>query len=84
MLADIDDVDGLVRGVEAILAMTDEAWRDLSAHAFQTVASSSWETSARLFEAALVNACRRAGRDEIAGSCNGVPEQTSQAILQSA
>lgn len=84
MLADIDDVGGLVQGVEAILALTDEAWRDLSEHAFQTVASSSWEVSAGLFEAALVNACRRAGKGEVAGSCDCVHEQTSQAILQSA
>ena len=84
MLADVDDVDGLVHGAESILALTDEAWRDLSEHAFQTVASSSWEVSARLFEAALVKACRRAGRGETAGGCNGVLEQASQTILQSA
>lgn len=84
MLADIDDVDGLAHGVESVLALGDEAWRDLSEHAFQTVASSTWEASARLFEAALVNACRRAGRDEITGGCNGVHEQTGQATLQSA
>jgi hypothetical protein len=39
----------------------------LSLNAFQTVAETSWERSAALFEEALFNARKRAARGEIAG-----------------
>lgn len=67
VLVEVDDVSGLAGGIEWILTQTDEAWRTLSANAFATVAESSWDASARMFEEALVKACARASRGEIAG-----------------
>jgi hypothetical protein len=55
----------LARGIEWVLSQTIEAWRILSANAFDTVAESSWEVSAAMFEKALVNAQNRAARGEI-------------------
>lgn len=57
VLTEIDDSDALTRGVEHILTLDDAQWREVSQAAFQTVASSSWENSAKLFEAALGKAC---------------------------
>ncbi|MGE8177014.1 glycosyltransferase family 4 protein [Pseudomonas fluorescens] len=59
VLADIDDIDALARGVERLLTLDELEWRAVSERACQTVASSSWEHSAKLFEAALNNACVR-------------------------
>lgn len=56
VLADIDDIDALARGVEHILALGEPEWREVSETAYQTVASSSWENSAKLFESVLDNA----------------------------
>jgi glycosyltransferase involved in cell wall biosynthesis len=67
MLVDVDDVDALARGIEWVLSQTDEAWRTLSSNAFETVAGSSWDASAAMFEEALVNARNRASRGEIRG-----------------
>jgi glycosyltransferase involved in cell wall biosynthesis len=67
VLVDVNDVSGLASGIEWILSQTDEAWRVLSANAFETVAESSWDASAAMFEAALMNARARALRGEIAG-----------------
>lgn len=53
VLADIDDTDALTAGVEHLLNLDDSQWRTVSEAAFETVASSSWEKSATLFEAAL-------------------------------
>lgn len=53
VLADIDDTHALTAGVEYLLNLDDMAWRAVSEAAHQTVASSTWEHSARLFEAAL-------------------------------
>jgi glycosyltransferase involved in cell wall biosynthesis len=69
VLVDVDDVDGLTRAVEWILSQTNEAWETISLKAFETVAESSWEASAAMFEQALKNACFRAARGEIAGGC---------------
>ncbi|WFU18787.1 glycosyltransferase family 4 protein [Bradyrhizobium sp. CB3481] len=75
VLVDVDDVSGLAEGIEWVLSQTDEAWRTLSANAFATVAESSWEASALLFEEALIRAQARASRGEIlggrAGRCAG-------------
>jgi glycosyltransferase involved in cell wall biosynthesis len=57
-LADVDDVAALARGVLAVLDAEPAAWERMSAHAALTVADSSWEASARMFEAAL-NATKR-------------------------
>lgn len=53
-LADVDDVQGLADAVIEILRMTDDEWAGLSEGAAQTVRDSSWERSARMFEAALI------------------------------
>jgi glycosyltransferase involved in cell wall biosynthesis len=55
---DINDVDGLAQGAQRVLSLSDEDWRTLSRGAFQTVEHSSWEASARMFERALVTACK--------------------------
>jgi glycosyltransferase involved in cell wall biosynthesis len=67
VLVDVDDVNALAGAVGWVLSQTDEAWRTLSSNAFETVAESSWDVSAAMFEKALVNAQRRASRGEIAG-----------------
>jgi glycosyltransferase involved in cell wall biosynthesis len=69
MLAEVDDVAGLVHGAEEILALPEPAWQVMSDRAWQTVASSSWENSTRLFEQALRHACTRAERGEVMGPC---------------
>lgn len=53
-LADVDDVEGLARGVLQILTGDATAWRTLSDGAARTVEDSSWEHSARMFERALI------------------------------
>lgn len=67
VLVDIDDVEGLARGVEWVLSQTNDAWKVLSTNALATVAESSWNVSAAMFEKALFNAQSRASRGEIAG-----------------
>lgn len=52
-LADVDDVQGLAAALLRILHLDGAQWRALSEGAARTVADSSWERSARLFEAAL-------------------------------
>lgn len=66
-LADVDDTDELVRGVEWILSRDEEAWEKLSENAFATVAATSWAASAELFERALLRARERAARGEVSG-----------------
>jgi glycosyltransferase involved in cell wall biosynthesis len=66
-LAEVDDVEGLVRGAARILGLPDPAWRELSRAAWETVADYSWERSSDLFEAALGRARKRTCRGEIAG-----------------
>lgn len=73
-LADAEDIDGLVRGVEFILNLPDEEWRKMSYQAFETVASSSWDASTILFEKALRNACARANNGEIRGRCEAMSQ----------
>jgi len=75
VLVDVDDVTGLVQGVEWVLSRSDQDWRVLSSNAYQTTLSSSWEASAKQFEAALEHACRRSWRGEIAGKCTSLPRQ---------
>jgi glycosyltransferase involved in cell wall biosynthesis len=52
-LAPVDDVAGLAAAVLRILRLDAAQWRALSDGAARTVADSSWERSARLFEAAI-------------------------------
>jgi glycosyltransferase involved in cell wall biosynthesis len=65
ILVDVDDWKALAEGVAWILSLSDERWRDLSASAYATVKSGSWQTSARLFEAALEHARQRFARGEL-------------------
>lgn len=74
VLVDVEDQAGLARGVEWVLSRTDQEWRDLSSNAYATVAATSWEASADLFEEALKHACRRSARGEIGGECAGPTE----------
>jgi glycosyltransferase involved in cell wall biosynthesis len=67
VLVNVDDVNSLADGVEWVLRQTDDMWRALSSNAFATVAGSSWETSSKMFEQALVRARSRALQNEIAG-----------------
>jgi glycosyltransferase involved in cell wall biosynthesis len=70
MLVDVDDAPGLARGIQWVLAQTEEGWRSLSANAFATASFGSWDESALMFEKALEHACRRAARHEISGASN--------------
>jgi glycosyltransferase involved in cell wall biosynthesis len=51
---DVDDVNGMTRCVEGVLALSDGDWRVMSARAFDTVRHSTWEASAKHFEGALI------------------------------
>lgn len=52
-LADVDDVQALADGVVAILGLSQQRWAEVSENAARTVADSSWEASARMFERVL-------------------------------
>ena len=52
-LADVDDVPGLADGVVAVLSLSPQRWAETSENAARTVADSSWEASAKLFERVL-------------------------------
>jgi glycosyltransferase involved in cell wall biosynthesis len=69
VLVDIEDEQGLARGIEWVLSRSDREWRELSANAYATSAVGSWQESAEKFEKALEHACRRSARREIAGTC---------------
>lgn len=67
VLVDVDDVEGLARGVERILSLSADEWKSWSQCAYETTCSGSWEESSRNFESALLHACRRSMNGEIAG-----------------
>lgn len=67
VLADVDDVNALVQGLDWTLRLNDSEWRALSQRAYATARTGSWEESSRGFEAALRHAGDRASRGEIAG-----------------
>jgi glycosyltransferase involved in cell wall biosynthesis len=81
VLVDVDDQIGLANGIQWVLSRSDEDWRILSSNAFATVASSSWEASAKMFERALKKACFRSARGEIAGKCACLSESNDDAAL---
>ncbi len=73
VLADIDDTEALTAGAEHLLTLDDSQWRAVSEAAHQTVASSSWEHSAKLFEAALVKAVgKRSSGQRLAKTASSV------------
>ena len=59
VLVDVDDVNALAQGAASVLALSDEAWREMSENVFSTVAASSWQASADLFEDTLERAYKR-------------------------
>jgi glycosyltransferase involved in cell wall biosynthesis len=69
VLVEIGDALALARGIGWVLSLNDEKWRTLSANAYETVEKSSWKESAKMFEAALMHASRRAARGEVGGNC---------------
>jgi glycosyltransferase involved in cell wall biosynthesis len=73
VLVNVEDWEGLARGIEWVLSRDEDEWKNLSSNAFATATSGSWESSARLFEKALEHACRRSKRGEIAGRCSDLP-----------
>lgn len=53
VLVDVDDVEAFTQGAASVLALSDETWREMSRNAYDTVATSTWQESARQFEMAL-------------------------------
>jgi glycosyltransferase involved in cell wall biosynthesis len=70
VLVDVNDLDGLAHGIDLVLSQSEPEWRSMSDNAYATVAESSWEKSAQLFERALLHARQRATRGEIAGGAH--------------
>lgn len=52
---EIDAIEALEQAVTTLLSMENEEWKRFSAQALKTVENSSWESSAALFEKALMN-----------------------------
>jgi glycosyltransferase involved in cell wall biosynthesis len=69
VLVSVDDVDEIARAVEWVLQRDSADWQELSSNAYVTSTFGSWQQSARMFEQALLHACRRAARGEIGGQC---------------
>jgi glycosyltransferase involved in cell wall biosynthesis len=80
VLVEVDDLTALVNGVEWVLTRSKGDWQSLSANAYATVSTSSWESSAAAFESALEHACSRAVRNEIAGQCGCIREDDRASI----
>ena len=62
MLVAHEDPSGMAHAIETICKLPDAQWREMSDFAGSTAARSSWDESARLFEAALKNAIERTRR----------------------
>jgi len=69
VLVNVDDINALANGVATILSLTNDEWKKMSENAHETTKNSTWDSSAKLFEAALNNACMRACHNEISGHC---------------
>lgn len=65
ILVDVEDVEGLSRGIEWVLSRDEFGWAMLSQNAQKTASEGSWERSAQLFENALKKAVLRSERGEI-------------------
>jgi glycosyltransferase involved in cell wall biosynthesis len=72
-LVDVDDVEGLAEAITWVLRCPEAQWQQLSARAYQTVATSSWQSSALLFEAALRRAIERTRDGQIVPTRSAVP-----------
>jgi hypothetical protein len=58
-LVDIDDAKGLAAAIEWVLSLDDDDWRRLSANAYETAATGSWQKSARTFEKGAITCMRQ-------------------------
>jgi glycosyltransferase involved in cell wall biosynthesis len=58
-LVDADDEQNLVQAIKKVFSLSDISWKCLSDKAFETVKSSTWQSSATSFEAALRRALFR-------------------------
>jgi glycosyltransferase involved in cell wall biosynthesis len=74
-LVNVDDESALLRAASLILSLSDADWKRMSACAAETVASSSWEASSNLFEAALM----RAFGSALPAFANAQPERELEA-----
>ncbi len=52
-LVDVEDVDGLARGLRQVFDLSESEWQGMSDAALASVQSYGWEAAAELFEAAL-------------------------------
>ena len=59
VLTEIDDVDALVAGIKWFLDLPNDAWEKCSQQAHETTAGYTWEKSAELFEAVLVECANK-------------------------
>jgi glycosyltransferase involved in cell wall biosynthesis len=55
VLADIDDVEALTNGVNWLLGLTNESWKQLSMNAAKTTDGYSWEKASLRFEQTLLS-----------------------------
>lgn len=82
-LVEIGDVMGLVDATKRILSLSEAAWREMSARAWETVAQSTWQNSARMFVRALDHARLRARQAPIvAGVPRDIPNNMLQGVQQ--
>ncbi|MDP1524034.1 MAG: glycosyltransferase family 4 protein [Methylotenera sp.] len=65
VLTDVNDVTAIADGAKWILSLSQDGWKQLSKNAYETLADSSWEHSAMLFENALHHAISRQSEREI-------------------
>jgi glycosyltransferase involved in cell wall biosynthesis len=63
-----DDPAAMARAIEKVVAMSDPAWRDMSAKAHATASRYTWEDATTLFEAALRQAVERSRRGELSAT----------------
>jgi glycosyltransferase involved in cell wall biosynthesis len=81
VLVDVDDLRGLVEGLDWVLSLNHHEWQTISAHAYATAASGSWQRSAELFEESLLNAARRSRILQAGGPSRGVGTKSTSAGL---
>jgi glycosyltransferase involved in cell wall biosynthesis len=70
VVADVEDPDGLARGLRQILDLAAPDWQRMSDAALASVQSYSWQDAAEMFEAALLESAhgnRRIGQHETTG-----------------
>ncbi len=60
ILTELEDVNALTNGIKWFLDLSPDDWADCSEHAHQTTQGSSWDASAKLFEAVLTDYVNKA------------------------